>query len=802
MMRPTRTARLLLTLRVCCALLAALAVAQTALAQQLDLHPELVDRPISSITFQGLKRVSDQEVRNNIRAAVGEPYDPKTVAEDVHRLNRLGQFKYIDAVLVLNADGSVTIVYRFTEQQLISDRVVVGNRLIDDAELLAVVQVVPLGPRDDYLIQIARRGIERLYKQRGHYLTTVQIDETELDNSGLLIFRVIEGPRVKVKVVDFEGNKAFTSKQLEAEVRTRPAMFIFRKGELDEDLLSDDVASLVRFYEGRGFLDVRVDRRIDLSPDSKEAKVVFIIAEGDRYHLRTLRVRRPDGSPPKVYSREQIAAIIELKTGDVYSDDLLRTSVEAIRQYYGGLGYADIILPNAVRTQPLRVPEEQAVDLDLIIDEGERSYIVAEVNISGNNLTLDRVVRRELRGIEPGLPIDATQIVASENRLMRTKLFSDARITLQPPGEEAPQYRDVLVEVKERNTGSINFGVAVGSDSGLFGELSLDQRNFDISDWPESLDEFFGGKAFRGAGQHFNMSLLPGTEIFQFNVLWSDPRIFNSDYSLSVDGQFRTRYYDQYDENRLGGDVAVGRRFGDSWSGSVNVGVQDVELTSIEPDAPTAVFADAGPSLLTNVGLSLARTTIETVRRPGSGSRLELAINQFGALGGDYDFTRITGDYTVYLTLAEDFLGRRSTLKLTTRAGYIFGGDAPVYENFYLGGRSLRGFDYRTVSPKGIQANNGLPSDQPVGGNWMFFAGAQYEFPVWSEYLSVVFFCDSGTVLDDVSLDDYRLSLGAGLRIYMPQFGEVPIALDVGIPILKEPTDETQYFSFSAELPF
>jgi outer membrane protein insertion porin family len=156
----------------------------------------------------------------------------------------------------------------------------------------------------------------------------------------------------------------------------------------------------------------------------------------------------------------------------------------------------------------------------------------------------------------------------------------------------------------------------------------------------------------------------------------------------------------------------------------------------------------------------------------------------------------------VYLTLAEDFLGRKSTLRLNTRAGYILGGDAPVYEQFYLGGRTLRGFDFRTVSPKGIRADNGLPSDEPVGGEWMFFAGAQYEFPLWEEYLSVVFFCDSGTVLDEVSLDDYRLSVGAGLRIYVPQFGEVPIALDVGIPILKEPTDETQYFSFSAELPF
>jgi outer membrane protein insertion porin family len=806
MTRWKRPARLLLMLRVFCALCAAIALAPSAVAQQSDLHPELIDRPISSVSFQGLRRVSEQEVRNNIRAAVGEPYDPETVGQDVQRLTRLGQFKYIEALLSVNDDGSVAITYVFVEQQIITERQVVGNRLIADADLLAIVQVVPRGPRDDFLIQAAKRGIERLYKERGHYLTTVQIDESELDTSGLLIFRVIEGPRVKVRALEFEGNESFHKEQLEAEVHTRPAMFLFRKGELDEDVLSDDVAALVRFYEGRGYLDARVDRRIDLSPDTREAKVVFVIAEGDQYRLRTLRVRTPDGSPPKVFSKEQIAAIIELKTGDVYSDDLRRKSVDALRQAYGLLGYVDIDLPTAVRTNPLRVPDERAVDLDITINEGQR-YLAGEVRIGGHDLTRDNVVRRELRGLEPGLPIDATQIIESENRLRRTRLFSDARITVQAPDPEEPAYRDVLVEVKERNTGSVNFGVAVGSDAGVFGELSLEQRNFDISDWPESLDELLSGRAFRGAGQHFNMAIRPGTELFQYVASWTDPRLFDSDYSLTVSGQYRSRFYDLYDEDRVGASVALGRRFGDIWTGSVRTRLERVELANIEDDAPTAIFDDAGPNTITALGLSLTRTTISTVRRPGSGSRLELAIDRFGALGGDIDFTSVSADYTVFLTLNEDFLGRKSTLKLSTRAASIFDGNAPVYESLYLGGRTLRGFDFRTVSPKGVRFTDGtppvlVPSDEPIGGDWLFFAGAQYEVPVWEDNLTFVLFCDSGTVLDDPGFEDYRVSLGAGLRIYIPQFGDIPIALDFAFPVLKEETDEEQFFSFSAELPF
>lgn len=776
------------------------------------------DRPISEIIFLGLKRVSTQEVQNNIRAAVGDPYDPRTVQEDVFRLNRLGQFKYLDAVETLREDGTVAITYRFTEQQIITERQVVGNRLISDADLLAVVQVVPLGPRDDFMIQSAKGKIEDLYRKRGYYLTVVEIDESELNNSGLLIFHVIEGPRVKVKSVVFEGNKAYTAEQLDAEVKTRTALLLFRKGELDDELLTDDVASLTRFYTDRGYLDVRVDRKVDLSPENTEAKVTFIIAEGQQYRMRTISVRTPGGGKPRVFAREQIIAIIELKSGDVYSGDLLRMSIEALKQAYGLMGYLTPLEPERIRATPLRVPEALAVDLELIIDEGPRT-IVGEVQIVGNNLTRDNVVRRDLRGIKPGLPIDGTQIIESENRLVKSRLFSDARITVQPPNtpdpsdpqaeatdpndpDAAAQTRNVLVEVKERGTGSVNFGVALGSDSGLFGEFSIDQKNFDITDTPESLSELISGKAFRGAGQQFNFTVRPGTELFQVIGSWLEPRMFDSDYSLGASAQILQRYYDDYDQNSIGTSMAVGRRFGDIWNGSIRAGVEQVTLDNIEFGAPTAYFEDAGPSILTSVGLNLTRTTIGSMKRPGSGSRLELVVNQFGIFGGDYTFSKVSADYTVYFTLHEDFLGRRSTLRLNSKVGYIFGGDAPIYEKFYLGGRSFRGFEFRTISPKGIRSDNGEPSDQPVGGDWQLFLGAQYEFPLFSDAFTGVIFLDTGTVTDSVGFDEYRVSIGAGIRLYIPQFGDVPIALDFGIPLLSEEGDQEQIFSFSAELPF
>jgi len=783
---------------IACQFAARSALAQSVASLTDDQIQQLVDRPLSAVTFEGLQRVSPAEVTNNIRTAVGDPFNVRTILDDVARLTRLGQFKYVDAVAALQNDGSVRLRYEFEEQSMIRQRQVVGNKLLSDQDLLAVVQVVPEGPRDDFLIQTAKRRIETLYKKRGHYLTTVSIDEAELDSSGLLIFKIIEGPRVKVKAVEFEGNQAYTDDQVIAEVKTRTALFLFRKGELDEEILADDVAALDRFYKDRGYLDVRVDRQIELSPDNKEAKVVFLLAEGDSYTLRTVQVSDLQGKPIKVFAPEQVAAILELKSGDVYSRDLLRKSTQALQEAYGRLGYLDTRIDDYV----LRVGDQPKVDLLLELEEGAQ-FKVDTLQINGNFLTRDKVIRRELRGLSPGRPFDAVEIAKSEDRLTRTRLFNDARVTVQEEDPDNPGYRGVLVEVKERNTGSFNFGVAAGSDSGLFGEFSLSQNNFDIADWPESLDEAITGRAFRGGGQKFNMTIRPGTELFQFLVSLTEPHLMDTDYALTVSAQYRDRFYDQYDEQRAGGSFRLARAFGDVWVAGIQGRAEQISLDNIEEDAPTEIFLDAGPDFITSLGVNLTRTTIDSARRPGSGSRFEFAFDRYGALGGDFDFNVVTAEYTLYLTLDEDFLGRLTTLRLNSRVGHIFGGGrAPTYEQFYMGGRTMRGFDFRTISPKGIRNDNGDPSEEPVGGEWMFFAGAQFERPLFADVFTFVLFVDSGTVSDDVNFDQYRVSVGAGIRLYIEQFGELPLAFDFAIPVVSEETDEEQVFSFSAELPF
>ena len=141
-------------------------------------------------------------------------------------------------------------------------------------------------------------------------------------------------------------------------------------------------------------------------------------------------------------------------------------------------------------------------------------------------------------------------------------------------------------------------------------------------------------------------------------------------------------------------------------------------------------------------------------------------------------------------------------LSFQLEGGYIVDGDAPVFERFYAGGRTFRGFRFRGVGPRGIRADTLEEGDDPVGGDWLLLTGLQYEFPIAGDYLRGVVFTDQGTLTDDIGVDDWRVSVGAGFRIRIGFLSQAPFAIDFAYPIVKEDNDERQVLSFDVALPF
>ena len=733
-------------------------------------------------------------IGNQLRLKAGMPFSAELASEDIARLNRLGRFRRVESAIRLLADGSVDLIYTLNLQPIIRSVQTVGNKEFSDQDLGKFIDVLEGTPIDTTRLDRAARRIEDKYRDKGYYNCLVTVDEKELLTNNIVLFKVREGAKTKVSLIRFDGNVSFTARELKTAVKTKEA-WLFVRGQLDNEVLADDVANLVTYYRDRGYLDVRCDRMITPSPDGGEAIVTFIIEEGPVYSLRDVKiVFGPEAE--KVFTVEQLKGIMSIKEGGVYSDRRLRQSLEAVKAAYQKLGYVDA----EVRKREQRDLTTPRVDLWLIISEGE-TFKTGQVLVRGNTLTRDDVVRREVQFL-PQRNTDGTQIEETQRRLKRTNLFEpgSAKVTVQPEDPEEPGVRDVLVEVKETNTGSFNIGGAVNSDSGLSAIVSLQQRNFDVSDTPDTFGEFLRGDAFRGGGQTFTITASPGTQRQLFSILLSDPYLFDTDYAGSAQASYLSRFYSAYDETRYGTKFSLGRRFGSRWSASVPLRIESVELSNIDSDAPTEYFEVAEASLIYGLGLNLVRSSTDDFTRPSKGSRTEFGVEQ---VGGDYSFTSIRGEYSVYASLAEDVLGRKTVLQLTTKAAHILqdSEEVPFYEQYFLGGQNFRAFDFRGVSPVGINRAGGI-TDEPVGGTFSFFAGAELRHPLYDDLLAGVLFIDTGTVDDDLSIEKYRVSAGFGFRIYIERLSPAPLAFDFGIPLLKEETDETRLFTFSVDIPF
>jgi outer membrane protein insertion porin family len=760
-----------------------------------------VGRPIAAVRVAGNDRVSPQLVLNQVRVKAGQPYDPQTVARDIQNITRLGRFASVRADVQQREDGSVVLTYLVEEQPLLADVQVVGNKAKSDQDLMKMVLLRGGDPRDDFLIERGVDQIRKEYRDAGYFLAEVSVDKKTLDESDVLIFRVREGPRVKVRGLRFEGNEKFPTKQLKTAVGTKKHVFILEKGILSNDQLDKDVASLRGFYEDRGYLDIRVGRRIDISDDQNDAVVVYILDEGRQYTVGKIDYQIEG---PGVFSPEMIAEAMPMKTGDVYSAKKLRQTQEALRDLYGKIGYLATQEGGKNALVIERVFDETDPKVHLIISVVEgKQYKVGDVIIRGNSTTQDRVARRQIRGLEPGRPYDRAGIERSRRNIRESGIFNEAKITVL--GEEEQEYRDLLVEVREAKTGSVSFGAAVSSDAGVVGSINLAQRNFDITDWPESWSELISGRAFKGAGQQFNLSIQPGAELQRYSVSWSDPYIFDSSYFVGGTAQYFTRARENFDEERFGGFGRVGKRFGDTWSATASFRYENIGIDDVEGDAPVDVFAVRGDSTISGLGLSVARSTVDSRLFPTRGSRASVGFERTGVFGGDYDFTKIFAEGKVFFTVDEDFFGRKTVLSFRSEFGYILEDDeAPLFERFYAGGHhSFRGFAFRGVGPRGIRADQpGVLGDDAVGGEWLFLLGSEYNFPIYQEFVRGVFFVDSGTVQEDFGFDEYRVSVGAGVRLKLPFLGQAPFAFDFAYPLIKEDTDQERFFSFSVALPF
>lgn len=742
---------------------------------------------VQDVRVVGNDLVPTAVILNLVRTRAGETFDPSTVQEDYQRIFGLRKFADVEARVEPTETG-VIVVFEVTEQQQIKEIIFRGNTSIDTSTLRSAVEIKPGESIDTFRIALARRAIENLYREKVRPFAHVNVLMDELTQSGTLVFQVVEGPAVRIRNIDFVGAKSFTEERLKKQIATKVWFPVIRSGKFEPETIEDDVAALRRYYESKGFFDVRVGRKLIFSPDTSELQIDFLIDEGARYRVDNVLFKGNTS-----VSEAELREGMRLTEGVTFDAEVQQRDVREMVRDYSPLGF--IYQPQSSDPDYLRIREKRVfgrdpgtVDLIYEISEG-KPFNLGRIILKGNYKTQDKVLLREMR-MAPGQLYNSGGVQDAIDRLRGTPYF--AAVSITPTGTD-PNVRDLLVEVQEQRTATVLIGAGVNSNGGVGANITYEQRNFDIGSWPSKPSDVLTDQAFVGAGQSLRISLEPGTEQSNASVRFTEPWLFDQPYSFSTEVYYRDRQRRNYDDTRGGGRVTFGKRFNYVYSAAIPLRGEDVEIHDIDNPferAPEIVDLE-GHSTLTSAGLLVRRDTTNRGFLPWRGTNSQIGWDSYGAFGGEFYFQKFTSSWDSYISLYEDLLERRTILNLHVDGGYIWG-DAPFFERYYGGGLgSVRGFRFRGISPR-----SGL-DDDPVGGDFSLTGTAEVSFPLSGDSLRGVVFVDAGTVEEEFEVNTVRASIGAGIRLIIPFLGQTPIAIDLAFPLSKDDEDDTQIISFS-----
>ncbi|MGA1979962.1 MAG: outer membrane protein assembly factor BamA [Sedimentisphaerales bacterium] len=734
--------------------------------------------PIGSIGTAGNVSISSDKILSKVRSRVGQQFDAATAAEDAKRIAELPgvEYSYYNTTVV---DEKIQLTFVVVERNIIRSIVFTGNRKYKAKTLEGKLGFKKTDYLEPATAEAGRKTIVEFYQKEGFAFAQVSLD-TEKLSTGNVIYTIDEGPKVKIAAVNFSGNKALKTQALKKAIKTNTTNWVVLPSYYTEEKITKDVTKLQNIYYNRGFLDVGITAEREFTKDKSKVRITFVISEGRAYTVERVVI-----TGNKHFDTEQLWSELKLKQGQIYSERRAASDVGQMLKLYRENGFINVKVE-----RNNKFISEGKVDVELEITEGER-FRIGRINITGNEQTQDKVVRRVLNEYDflPGEWYNADIARGDgsgelEKEVKRRAVTESATIT--PRGEAVGQ-RNAEVSIIESQTGMVMLGAGVTSDSGVIGQVMFEQRNFDISDWPKSFSEFITGQAFKGAGQSLRIALQPGTEVSEYSVNFCEPYFLNKPVSLDVAGSSWQRDRESYTEKRLKGYVGFEKRYKDHWTRSLGLRVENVNISNIDSDAPEEIKSVKGDNVLMGARVGVGRDLTDDRFNPTKGYSFEVGYEQ---VAGDNIFGVLSGAHRWYRTLSENLAGRKTVLATKLLAAGVIG-DAPPFEKFYAGGTGtygIRGFKYRGVSTRG-----GVGKD-PIGSDWIFLASAEETVPLSSETFSALFFVDSGMI----DSGGYRAAVGTGIQILIPQwFGPVPMRLELAVPVMKGSEDETQVFSFS-----
>ena len=705
--------------------------------------------PIQSITIKGAQRLESDTIRSYIKLRVGQPYSQAAADQ---ALKDLFATELFSDVKVTNDGGNVTIEVK--ENPVINRIVLEGNKRIKSEKITPEIKLAPrqIFTRSKVRADVAR--IIELYKRQGRFAASVEPKMVMLDQNRVdIVFEINEGPKSKVRQINIIGNEQFSDGDLRDQMFTKQASItrILSSGTTyDPDRMAFDQQKLRQYYLTKGYADFRIVSAVaELTPDKKDFILTYVVEEGPRYKFGAIKVE----SQLRDFDGERLGTQLPMKQGDWYDAKLVEDTIDKLNETLGAFGYAFA----DIRPDYARDKESLTMGLTFQIAEAPRVY-VEKIDVTGNTLTQDKVIRREFRLAE-GDAFNSLQVKRSTARINSLGYFQEKFEVEQKPGS-APDRIILEANIEEKPTGQLQLSAGYSSLEKLIFQGSIEQRNF------------------RGRGQTIGLNLSYSQFSKQADISFTEPYLFDRNVSVGVNVYRRDlnsfNFLNQnrntiYKQGTTGFQARAGIPVTEYVSAvaSYTFNYDDVSIDrtqyystrangTLECDPLLAgrYLCDAlGKRTSSILGISVIYDTLDNRVRPGRGRSISVSAD-FAGLGGSVKYGRVRGNFAQYYTLAKGFI-----FSLRAEGGAIVpwgssngtgpGADAiRLTDRFYLGEPQIRGFDIRGVGPRIIRqfiiddpANPGSPLvvtdrkqvvDDALGGRYYYLGHAELEIPLGS----------------------------------------------------------------------
>jgi len=723
---------------------------------------------VEAIKIVGNKRVHESNIRYYIKTQVGEPLSRPQVRKDIEQIYKMGHFKNIQVDTHPLGDG-LEVVFTLEEIPSIGDIRILGNKKIETEDIREKISLKEGATFQDHLLLASVEEIKSLYQEKGYFFAEVKVDtDTTPENLVDIGIRVREGEKVSVEKISFSGNKKFTDKELRKVIETTEDTwysFLTDDGIYQKDVLKLDRFRVEAFYQDNGYYRVRVlEPKIDVNKQEKAIYITIPVEEGPLYRVASVTVKGDE-----LLTSEELMTAVHLKKDDTFNVSALREDSLAIGELYSekGYAYADVNPLTQIND------ETKTVDLTIEVDKGRKVY-VGKIEIQGNVDTRDNVIRREFR-LKEGELFDSKKLKRSKQRINNLQFFEDVKIDTRR-GEERDLI-DVVTTVTERPTGSLSVGAGFSSVENFIFTGSISQNNL------------FG----RGQRLAFTTSL--SSIRTDFNLSFTDPRVFDTEVLLGIDAFNRDSDFISFDSRSRGTGVRLGKSITEyDWVG-LAYRFEDVEVSNVAPEDVTEFLKNEN-RITSRVTPSYVRDTRDDFLNPSKGWRHVVRFEIAGGVLGGSDFYRSGYEGTYYHPLIGKLVGAVHA-EINYAEGYG-GEELPAFERYFMGGaNSLRGYTIEEVGPMNA-------SGDPLGGTQSLLFNVELQYPFSKSFRGFLFYdrgnvygegADLSRTAENYDLAEMRHSVGAGIRFLSP-FG--PIGFAYGVKLDKAPGDSAGEFHFSA----